>query len=91
MRYSQTDTTHPLFTAKRRNECTEWNVERSGFQNVETKLLAITEELGELSKAHLEAQHEAGDHERVQRERNGLAPLLFQRQWSIEDREESDG
>jgi NTP pyrophosphatase (non-canonical NTP hydrolase) len=56
----------------------ETNVERWGEQSVETLVLAATEELGELSRAHLEARDEDGDPDRLLDEIDDLAALCVQ-------------
>ena len=54
------------------------NIDRWGLQDEETLLLAIQEELGELTRAHLEAKHEDGDPHRVDEEIDDLGALLLQ-------------
>jgi NTP pyrophosphatase (non-canonical NTP hydrolase) len=54
------------------------NVEKWGLQGEETLLLAMQEELGELTQAHLEARKEDGDPERVDEELDDLGALLLQ-------------
>ena len=54
------------------------NVAEWGLQDTETLLLAMQEELGELTQAHLESVHEDGDPERVAEEMADLGALLFQ-------------
>ncbi|WP_227015548.1 hypothetical protein [Haloarcula sp. JP-L23] len=54
------------------------NVQRWGLQDTETLLLAMQEEMGELTQAHLEATHEDGDHERIEAELADLGALLLQ-------------
>ncbi|UTF52830.1 hypothetical protein [Natronosalvus rutilus] len=54
------------------------NIEKWGLQREETLLLAIQEELGELTQAHLEATHEGGDPGRVAEELDDLGALLIQ-------------
>jgi NTP pyrophosphatase (non-canonical NTP hydrolase) len=54
------------------------NIEEWGLQDEETLLLAIQEELGELTQAHLEARHEDGDPDRVDDELDDLGALLLQ-------------
>ena len=69
---------------EQREAISEWlsraseNVERWGLQDTETLLLAMTEELGEISQAHLEAEHENGDPERVREELADLMALGIQ-------------
>jgi len=54
------------------------NVEEWGLQDEETLLLAMQEELGELTQAHLEARAEDGDPDRVDEELDDLGALLLQ-------------
>lgn len=54
------------------------NVENWGTQHPETLLVAITEEVGEISKAYLEATYEGGDPSDVHAEIDDLAALLIQ-------------
>jgi NTP pyrophosphatase (non-canonical NTP hydrolase) len=54
------------------------NIEEWGLQSEETLLLAIQEELGELTQAHLEARAEGGDPVRVDEELDDLGALLLQ-------------
>lgn len=54
------------------------NIEEWGLQDQQTLLLAIQEELGELTQAHLEARAEGGDPARVDEELNDLGALLIQ-------------
>ncbi|WP_440769910.1 hypothetical protein [Natronorubrum sp. DTA28] len=54
------------------------NIEKWGLQDEETLLLAIQEELGELTQAHLEARDEGGDPGRVDEELDDLGALLLQ-------------
>jgi len=54
------------------------NIEKWGLQDEQTLLLAIQEELGELTQAHLEANHEHGDPGRVDDELDDLGALLLQ-------------
>ena len=54
------------------------NVEEWGLQDVETLLLAMQEELGEMTQAHLEATHEDGEAERLVHEMDDLGALLLQ-------------
>jgi len=54
------------------------NIDQWGLQDEETLLLAIQEELGELTQAHLEARSEGGDPARVDEELDDLGALLLQ-------------
>lgn len=65
-------------------EKAEENVEEWGLQDVETLLLAMQEEQGELSQAHLEAEHEDGDAARIASELDDLAALCIQLRWRLE-------
>lgn len=62
------------------------NVDKWGLQGVETLLLAMQEEMGELAQAHLEAHHEGGDPDRVADELADLGALCFQLQWALNSR-----
>lgn len=70
---SDTDALFDRWTKKARK-----NIETWGLQDEETLLLAVQEELGELTQAHLEAAHEAGDPDRVDAELDDLGALLVQ-------------
>ena len=59
------------------------NVEEWGRQDVPTLLLAMQEELGELTQAHLESEAEDGDSERIEDELADLGALCFQLQWVL--------
>jgi NTP pyrophosphatase (non-canonical NTP hydrolase) len=54
------------------------NIEEWGLQDEDTLLLAIQEELGELTQAHLEARAEGGNPERIDEELDDLGALLIQ-------------
>ena len=60
----------------------EWralaNEAKWGKQDPATLIIAMTEELGEIAQAHLQAQHEGGDKERIVDEALDLAPLCLQ-------------
>lgn len=79
-----------IVSAIRWHEQARENVDEWGLQDLETLLLAMQEELGELAKAHLEATHEGGDPERIQAELDDLAALCYQMQWAVDERGESD-
>ena len=66
------------------------NTQEWGLQDRETLLLAMQEELGELTQAHLEAEHEDGDRERLSKELNDLGALLLQFHMRLK-REAEDG
>jgi len=65
-------------------EAASRNVERWGLQDVETLLLAMQEEQGELAQAYLEATHEDGDADRVSEELEDLGALCFQLAWRLD-------
>ena len=54
------------------------NIEDWGLQDVETLLLAMQEEQGELAQAYLEARAEGGDPARVPAELADLGALCIQ-------------
>lgn len=54
------------------------NIEEWGLQDEETLLLAMQEELGELTQAVLEARSEDGDPYRIDDELDDLGALLIQ-------------
>lgn len=56
----------------------EENVEKWGVQEIDTLLLAMQEELGELTQAYLEYRAEDGDFEEIGRELDDLVPLCIQ-------------
>lgn len=60
------------------------NVEEWGLQDVETLLLAMQEEQGELAQAYLEAMYEDGEMARVASELDDLAALCIQLRWRLE-------
>lgn len=66
-------------------ERAEKNVEKWGLQREETLLLAMQEEMGELTQAHLEAEHEGGDPERLREELIDLMALAHQLDWRREE------
>lgn len=59
------------------------NIEEWGLQDVETLLLAMQEELGELTQGYLEAHHEDGDADRVGAELDDLVALCIQLRWRM--------
>lgn len=63
------------------------NIETWGLQDEATLLLAIQEELGELTQAHLEAEHEDGDPARIDEELDDLGALLLQ----LHERRQQEG
>lgn len=54
------------------------NIEEWGLQDERTLLLAMQEELGELTQAVLEADEEDGDPDRIDEELSDLGALLMQ-------------
>lgn len=59
------------------------NVQKWGQQDVPTLLLAMQEELGDLTQAQLEAEAEDGDPDRIDDELADLGALCFQLQWAL--------
>lgn len=59
------------------------NVEKWGIQDPTVLLLAIQEELGELTQAYLEATYEHGDRDDVRDELHDLGALLVQLHWGL--------
>ena len=84
-------TEHYLMLGQQWGQKAEENVEEWGIQKVDTLLLAIQEELGELTQAHLEARAEGGDPARVEEELADLSALCFQLQWSLNRRDVDTG
>lgn len=66
------------------------NVNGWGLQDRETLLLAMQEELGELTQATLEEQHEGGDYQRQYDELADLAALLIQFYHRLEEEAGTD-
>jgi NTP pyrophosphatase (non-canonical NTP hydrolase) len=62
------------------------NIEKWGLQDEETLLLAMQEELGELTQAVLEAREEDGDPRRIGEELDDLGPLLIQLHKALKNR-----
>ncbi len=69
------------YTWRRKAQCNfyEW-----GDQMYEELLLAIQEELGELTQAYLEHNYEDGEKDRLQEELNDLTALLLQLQFKLD-------
>lgn len=69
---------------------TDWELKaldnegRKGSQSVPILLLLMTEELGELTQAWLEATYEDGDPARVNEELDDLMALGHQLEWRLE-------
>lgn len=59
------------------------NLDKWGWQEPETLLLATQEELGELTRAYLEYEHERGKRTTVEEELDDLAALMFQLYWVL--------
>lgn len=78
----------PVGTADEWKSQAKENVNNWGLQSAETLLLAMQEELGELTQAVLEAEHEGGDPARRQKELADLGALCFQLSWALNDRSE---
>lgn len=62
----------------------EGNVDEWGQQEIDTLLLAMQEEQGELAQAYLESEHEGGDAARIAAELDDLAALCIQLRWRLE-------
>jgi len=77
--------TVPLDTSADWKQRAQNNVGEWGFQGVETLLLAMQEEMGELTQSHLEARAEDGDPDRVEEELCDLGALCFQLAWVLND------
>ena len=60
------------------------NVEKWGLQDREALLLAMTEELGELTQAVLEHKHEGGEYQRIYDETADLGALVIQMHHCLE-------
>ena len=69
---------HEIWYEKANENIDEW-----GIQDPMVVLLAIQEELGELTQAYLEATYEDGDREQAREEMHDLGALLFQLHWSL--------
>jgi len=65
------------------------NVETWGVQNPAVVLLAIQEELGELTQAYLEATYEDGSKLAVAEELDDLGALLVQLHWALHEHPEA--
>lgn len=65
-------------------EKAEENVEEWGLQEIDTLLLAMQEEQGELAQAYLESEYEDGDAARIASELDDLAALCIQLRWRLE-------
>lgn len=78
MTQSESDFIHDIWH-RRANE----NVDKWGVQDPAVILLAMQEELGELTQAYLEATYEDGDRELPREEMHDLGALLFQLHWAL--------
>lgn len=67
------------------NERANENVDEWGIQDPAVVLLAMQEELGELTQAYLEATYEDGDHDRPREEMHDLGALLYQLHWALNE------
>lgn len=63
------------------------NVDEWGIQNPAVLLLAMQEEMGELTQAYLEATYEDGDPDVVREELHDLAALCVQFCWAEREHE----
>lgn len=61
------------------------NVEEWGLQDPAVVLLAMQEELGELTRAYLEATYEDGERDAVPEEMHDLGALLVQLHWALNE------
>jgi NTP pyrophosphatase (non-canonical NTP hydrolase) len=61
------------------------NVDEWGIQDPAVVLLAMQEELGELTQAYLEATYEGGDRDRPREEMHDLGALLYQLHWALNE------
>lgn len=71
---------HQIWHAKANENIDEW-----GIQDPAVILLAMQEELGELTQAYLEATYEDGDQELPREEMHDLGALLFQLHWALNE------
>lgn len=69
------------------HERADENVDEWGLQDPAVILLAMQEELGELTQAYLEATYEDGDQELPREEMHDLGALLFQLHWALREHE----
>lgn len=61
------------------------NVDEWGLQEIDTLLLAMQEEQGELTQAYLESEYEDGDAAQIAAELDDLAALCIQLRWRLEE------
>jgi len=71
---------HEIWHAKANENIDQW-----GVQDPAVLLLAMQEELGELTQAYLEATYEDGDKSLPRQEMHHLGALLFQLHWSLNE------
>jgi plasmid stabilization system protein ParE len=69
---------HDVWRSRANDNIAEW-----GIQDPAVVLLAIQEELGELTRAYLEATYEDGDRDRPREELSDLGALLYQLHWAL--------
>ena len=61
------------------------NEEKWGSQSIQTLLMCMSEELGEVNQAFLEWRDEDGDWDEIQAELDDLAALCHQLDWRINE------
>lgn len=66
------------------------NISKWGLQDKSTLILAMTEELGELSQAYLQNKHENGKYERIGKELDDLMALGIQLRLVLNNRKIED-
>ena len=59
-------------------EKAQGNLKKWGLQDEATLIECMTEEMGEVAKAHLQFVHECGDYSRIREEVGDLAALCLQ-------------
>jgi NTP pyrophosphatase (non-canonical NTP hydrolase) len=69
---------HQIWTERANDNIDEW-----GIQDPAVILLAMQEELGELTQAYLEATYEDGDQDLPREEMHDLGALLYQLHWAL--------
>jgi len=79
---SEPDYIHEIWRRRANDNVDEW-----GIQDPAVILLAIQEELGELTQAYLEATYEDGDRDLPREEMHDLGALLFQLHWALSESE----
>lgn len=63
------------------------NMAKWGLQEVDTLLLAMQEEMGELTKAYLESEYEEGDKDEIKKELDDLGALCIQLRIAVNNEE----